>query len=171
VNRSPVVVLGLGNELFTDEGVGVVASRRLEVLDLPGVDVVDGGTLGIALLPEIADRRGVLVLDAVIADAREPGEVVVLGPHDLTRPNLLLYSAHQIGVQEALLAARLAGRAPIHVAGVGMVPFSLDTGFGITFEAEQRLGSMVDTAIEILAGWGVPVPEGSGSGPRREGPR
>jgi hydrogenase maturation protease len=151
-------VLGLGNELFTDEGVGVAASRRIADLDLPAVEVVDGGTLGLALLPEITDREAVLVLDAVVKKGREPGEVIVLEARDLTHPNLLLYSAHQIGVQEAVLAARLADTAPSLMAGVGMVPYSLATGYGITPAANRRLAVMVDTALEILGEWGVEAP-------------
>jgi hydrogenase maturation protease len=151
-------VLGLGNELLTDEGVGVAASRRIAGLELPAVDVVDGGTLGLALLPEITGREAVLVLDAVVKKGREPGEVIVLEARDLTHPNLLLYSAHQIGVQEAVLAARLAENAPSLLAGVGMVPYSLATGYGITPAADRRLGVMVDRALEILGGWGVDTP-------------
>ena len=66
-DRPPILVLGIGNELFTDEGLGVVAARRIAQSGLPGVEVLDGATLGLALLPEIADRDAVLLLDAIVA--------------------------------------------------------------------------------------------------------
>ena len=158
MSRPPFAVLGLGNELFTDEGVGVEAARRVGELGIMDVEIVDGGTLGLGLLPEIEGRRGVLVLDAVVSDGAEPGTLLHLERADLLRPHLLLYSAHQIGVQEALAAAELAGGAPEFVAGVGLVPFSLDTGYGLTAAAEARLPALVGAAVGILASWGVEVP-------------
>jgi hydrogenase maturation protease len=158
MTRAGFLVLGLGNELFRDEGLGVEAARRVEALGLADVEVIDGGTLGLGLLPEIDDRRGVLVLDAVVAEAAAPGDLVALNAADLIRPHLLLYSAHQIGVQEALAAAQLAGRAPRLVAGIGMAPFSLETGYGLTTAALERLPAMVDAALDVLSSWGVEVP-------------
>jgi hydrogenase maturation protease len=151
--RARFAVLGLGNELFTDEGVGVEAARAVSELGLPDVDALDGGTLGLALLPEIEGRTGLLVLDAMAAPGRESGEVVVLGADELVRPRLLLMSAHQVGIAETLGAATLMGVRPPLLAAVGMVPFSLDTGYGITPAARERLPEMVDSAVEILEGW------------------
>ena len=158
MSRARFLVLGLGNELFTDEGLGVEAARRVDALGLDDVEVVDGGTLGIGLLPEIDDRHGVLILDAVVAAGTVPGELVSLDREDLMRSHLLLYSAHQIGVQEALAAIDLAGRAPERVGGIGMVPFSLETGYGLTAEAQDRLPQLVSAALDVLAAWGVEVP-------------
>lgn len=157
MSRASVLVLGLGNELFTDEGLGVAAARMVDEAGLPDVEVVDGGTLGLGLVPEIADREGVLILDAVVSEGRTPGDLVVLGRDDLIAPRVLLYSAHQIGVQEALTAAELAGQAPSHVAGIGMVPFSLETGYGLTDEARERLPRLRDAAFDVLAAWGIEV--------------
>lgn len=151
--RPPFLVLGLGNELFTDEGVGVAAARRLARLDLPGVEVLDGGTLGLALLPELAGREGLLLLDALLLPGGRPGEVAVLTGDELPGAHVLLTSAHQLGVVEALAAAELAGRAPGRVAAVGMVPSSLETGYGLTPLAAARVGAMVSRAATLLATW------------------
>lgn len=150
-----ILVLGLGNELFTDEGVGVVASRLIEQMCLPGVEVVDGGTLGLALLPTIEGRRALLILDALLSNELPPGEVVVLDGDFLRREARLLYSAHQLGVNEVLAATDLVGVSPGLVAAIGMVPASVGTGYGLTSVGETALPSMVDRAVEILAGWGV----------------
>jgi hydrogenase maturation protease len=150
-----VLVLGLGNELFTDEGVGVVASRLIERMGLPAVEVVDGGTLGLALLPTIEGRQALLILDAFLSEELAPGEIVDLDIEDLRREARLLYSAHQLGVNEVLAAADLVGATPGLVAAVGMVPASVETGFGLSGVAEKALPSMVDKALEILASWGV----------------
>jgi hydrogenase maturation protease len=155
---APHLVLGLGNELFTDEGIGIVASRRFGDLDIPDVEVVDGGTLGIALLPTVAGRRSVLVFDAVVATGAESGEIIVLGADEVRRGSRVLYSAHQLGINEVLVAAELAGSRPPNVAAVGLVPYSLETGYGITPEAEDRIPAMIEQGLEILAEWGVVGP-------------
>ena len=152
-SRAPFAVLGLGNELFTDEGLGVQAGWEVQRAGLSDVEVLDGGTLGLALLPEIEGRVGLLVLDAMVAAGSEPGDIVVLGPEELVRPKMLLMSAHQVGIAETLGAATLLGTSPRLLAAVGIVPFSLDTGYGISPEAQARIPAMVETAIEILQRW------------------
>ncbi len=155
---APHLVLGLGNELFTDEGIGIAAARRFEELALPGVDVVDGGTLGIALLPTVAGRASVLVFDAVVASDAEPGDIVVLEADEVRRGTQILYSAHQLGINEVLIAAELAGSKRPNVAAVGLVPYSLDTGYGVTKAAEERIPAMIERGLAILATWGVVEP-------------
>jgi len=155
---APNLVLGLGNELFTDEGIGIAAARRFEELALPGIDVVDGGTLGIALLPTVAGRASVLVFDAVVAADARPGDIVVLEADEVRRGTQILYSAHQLGINEVLIAAELAGAERPNVAAVGLVPFSLDTGYGITPEARECLPAMIERGLSILTAWGVVEP-------------
>jgi len=155
---APHLVLGLGNELFTDEGIGIAAARHFGELSLPGIDVVDGGTLGIALLPTVAGRASVLVFDAVVASDAEPGDIVVLEADEVRRGTQILYSAHQLGINEVLVAAELAGSQRPNVAAVGLVPFSLETGYGITADAEERIPAMIERGLEILTAWGVVEP-------------
>ena len=153
--RAGVLVLGLGNELFTDEGVGVVAARRLEELNLPDVEIIDGGTLGIALLPEVEGREALLVLDAVAKVGAQPGEIIEFAEEDLYRPLKLMYSAHQVGIDETLAAAKLIGNAPRRARAVGLVPYSLETGYGLSSQAEERLDELLSKARAVMAEWGV----------------
>jgi hydrogenase maturation protease len=150
--RRPIAVLGLGNELFTDEGLGVRAAFEVAAR-IPEVDVLDGGTLGIQLLPEIEGREGLLVLDAMVTEGGEPGDIVEMDASELVKPRMLLMSAHQVGIAETLGAATLLGAAPPLLAAIGMVPFSLETGYGLTPEAESRLPVMVDRALAVLQEW------------------
>jgi hydrogenase maturation protease len=152
---SDIAVLGLGNELFTDEGVGVVAAREIGTLSLEDVEVIDGGTLGLSLLPSIEGRRGLLVLDSVMVEGGEPGDVIVYDGDELRREARLLYSAHQLGVNEVLAAADLMGTSPGVLAAVGMVPSSLDTGYGLSDVAKEALPAMLEGALGVLASWGV----------------
>jgi len=155
---APVLVLGLGNELFTDEGLGVEAARRIGALGYLGIEVVDGGTLGLDLVPTLADRRCLLVLDAVVAEGAEPADVLLLDDSTVRSTRRLLMSAHQLGLSEALAAVDLWGKGPEQCVGVGMVPVSLDTGYGLSSEVEANLPGMIDQARAVLAGWGVEAP-------------
>lgn len=156
---APVLVLGVGNELFTDEGLGCVAARAVGQLDLPGVEVLDGSTLGIALLPALAGRDAVLLLDATMRSDAAPGDLLVLRGEEVPASRHLTMSAHQIGVSEALAAAELAGCRPPQLAAVGLVPVSLETGYGLSDAVAQRIPDLVRAACAILREWGVDVPE------------
>ena len=76
--RAPWLVLGIGNELFHDEGLGIAAAKRVQDMHLPDVEVLDGGTLGLAITPEMEGRKGVLVFDAVVGGGSVAGDVLVL---------------------------------------------------------------------------------------------
>ncbi|MGA7228999.1 MAG: hydrogenase maturation protease [Acidimicrobiia bacterium] len=153
--RAGCLVLGLGNELFSDEGVGVAAARRIAAMDLPDVEVVDGGTLGLSLLPTVEGRRALLVIDALLDPERAPGDVVVIASEELRREARLLYSAHQLGVNEVLAAADLVGTTPEKVAAVGMVPSTVETGYGLSPLAQNRLPAMIESVMGVLASWEI----------------
>ena len=163
LRRPPVAVLGLGNTLLTDEGVGVAAARQIAVLGLPGVQVLDGGTLGLALLPEVEGRQAVLILDAVTAPGRLPGDIVRLSGPALHRGWRRCVSAHQLGITDVLALADLSGQAPGQLAAVGMVPASLSLGCGLSAAVQRSLPAMVRAACAVLSSWGVPASPAGGS--------
>jgi hydrogenase maturation protease len=155
--RAPVLVLGVGNELFTDEGLGCVAARRIAEIAPPGTDVLDGATLGLSLLPELSGRSALLLLDAIAADGAEPGDLVELVGEQVPARYRTALSVHQIGVQEALAAAEFAGCRPPVLAALGLVPADLSTGYGLSPLAASRLDALADRALVILSTWGCPT--------------
>ena len=155
MTRPRFLVLGIGNELFTDEGIGVVAARAF-AKDAPAdVEVVDGSTLGIELTPTIADRDGVIVLDSLPPDHAAPGTVVSLDDGDVKRQRRLVYSVHQIDLVDALTAAELSGVAPKRFSVVGAVPASLETGYGLTATCAGAVSEMVARTARCLREWGA----------------
>lgn len=150
---APILVLGLGNELFSDEGLGVEAARRVSALELANAEVVDGGTLGLELVPTLADREYLVVLDAVVADGAEPGTILVLDDSTVRSARQLLVSAHQLGLSEALAAVDLWGRGPEVCAGIGMVPASLDTGYGLSPAIVARIDALTKRAAGMVEEW------------------
>lgn len=153
--RAGTLVLGVGNILYRDEGVGVAAAAALAARSFPGVDVLDGGTLGLSLFSEVEGRDSLLVFDAVAGSGEPPGTVLVFGPEVVGKGFQLCLSAHQLGVSELLATAALAGQAPQRVLAVTMVPASLELGFGLTAVAEGALAGMVARGVGVLADWGV----------------
>jgi hydrogenase maturation protease len=111
--NSRILVLGVGNLLLRDEGVGVHAVRALEAqCALPDhVRVVDGGTAGPALLGEILDCDRLIVVDAARLDA-PPGTITRLGAASLPRVFKAKQSAHDWGLCEVILQAQLLGHHP-----------------------------------------------------------
>ena len=93
------LILGVGNILLGDEGVGVRIVQALENRSeiLPHFDVVDGGTCGMELLDEMANREHIIIIDAVLAN-KQPGEIIVL--HDEQVPVFFSrkISPHQLGI-------------------------------------------------------------------------
>ena len=151
-----ILVLGLGNILLGDEGVGV---RVVEALDAgyvlqPAVDLVDGGTSGMDMLDIVAERDHVIVADAVSTGAA-PGTVVRLTGRAVPAFFRNRISPHQLGLSDLLAALTLMDRSPKDLTLIGCVPQSLDTALELTPKIAARVPEMLALVIETLAGLGV----------------
>lgn len=153
--RAGLLVLGLGNLLCADDGAGVAAVERLRAThDLPeGVRVLDGGTLGLALLPYLCDARAAILVDAIAADA-PPGTLVRLEGDEVGRAAAHRLSPHQIGVADLLDGARLLGDGPERLVLVGVVPGSIGLALERTPPVEARIDDLVARVVEEAAALG-----------------
>lgn len=151
-----VVVLGIGNTILSDEGVGVHAALALaDRYDLPeGVEVIDGGTAGMELLEPLADADLVVVLDAVRA-RRPAGSLVCLTGREVPVFFRSKLSPHQVSICDVLASLEFAGQAPADLVLIGAEPLRLDLGLELTPELAAVVPAMVDAAIEELARRGV----------------
>ena len=148
---SPVLVLGLGNLLLTDDAVGL---RMLEALEAestdPDVDFVDGGTQGIALTGYLSGRSAVLVLDAIGLGAA-PGTVHVLRDDDIAQlRSRRSTNAHEGNGLSLIETVRVLGNFPARLAVVGVEPALVKTGIGLSPEVEAAMRLALDQAREIL---------------------
>jgi hydrogenase maturation protease len=149
--RTPVLVVGLGNVLLEDDGVGVYAIEELlrRYRLPPGVTVVDGGTSASDLLEEMADREQLIVVDAVALE-RPPGTLVRMVNEEVPALFRGHLSPHQLGLSDTLAALTLMGRSPHRIAVLGMVPKSLDLRIGLSPEGRAGLNGLVDLlAVEL----------------------
>jgi hydrogenase maturation protease len=119
-------VIGVGNILLSDEGVGVHLADELGKRGtLPGVEFVDGGVAGGALLNLIEDQGRVILLDCVAAPF-PPGTVIKMVPEDLKRSKDARYSLHDLNLADAIDLMRLRGTLP-EMMILGIVPADIDT--------------------------------------------
>jgi hydrogenase maturation protease len=144
-DRTPLLVLGLGNVLCGDDGLGAVAvhlvERRYRAPD--GVEVLDGGTLGLSLLPCLEQAEQAILVDAIRTDD-PPGTLVRLEGDDVAPAVASRLSVHQVGVMDLLEAARWRGRLPPRLVLLGIVPQSLELGVSRTAVVEAALPALVE---------------------------
>jgi hydrogenase maturation protease len=146
---SPLLILGLGNVLLCDDGVGSAAVTALvDQYETPnGVSVLDGGTLGLALLPYLEDASSVILVDAVRADA-PPGTLVRLAGDEVGPAVATRLSPHQIGVADLLDGAHWRDRYPSRVLLLGIVPEALDLHVGLSPRVAAALPRLVECVVE-----------------------
>lgn len=148
----PVLVLGLGNLLLRDEGVGVHVAQAMQAMELPnGVEVVDGATAGLDLLDIVASRRRVIVIDAIEGECL-PGTVVRLTPGDLAPRDDALVSLHGLGLVEALSLCGRLGLAPGDVVIFGVKPAKVEYGLELSTELNRLLPRIVDLVLGEIEG-------------------
>ena len=150
-----VLVLGIGNLLMRDDGVGVHVVQRL-IDDQPrlpdDVRVVDGGTLGLDLLPLVDEARALVVVDAVDLRAR-PGTVRILRDAELNDTPGGHLSPHQVGLRDLLAVGRLTGRLPDRLALVAVQPAAIEPGLDLTAAcraAVPRAVAAVRAEIDVV---------------------
>jgi hydrogenase maturation protease len=150
-----ITVLGVGNLLLTDEGVGVHAVRALAERhseDMPEVEFLDGGTLGLNLLSFVEDTPSLLLLDAVDF-GQTPGTVSTLEGDSIQRFAGIKLSEHQVTLQEVLGLAQIRGRLPGRIMLIGMQPAILATGDSLSPTASAALPEMLAKAETMLRSW------------------
>ena len=154
-----VLVLGIGNLLWADEGFGVRAVEQLHAGHaLPeSVTVMDGGTQGLLLLEPVCSADAVLVFDAI--DFRlPPGTLKVLRNAEVPVWSETTMSLHQASFMELLSLAQLRGRFPTRITVIGVQPEVLDDlGGSLSACVRARLDEAVTLGVAELQSWGVPV--------------
>lgn len=153
-----ILIIGMGNVLMQDEGVGVRAVEEFESQYIipDSVTVVDGGTTGMELYNPIRTCDILIVADAV--NTGDPyGSLVRIANEQVPAFFQVKLSNHQLGLSDLLALLRLKGETPEHIAIIGMVPHSLENQLGLTEEAEAGLAGMVEMLVAELAALDVPV--------------
>jgi hydrogenase maturation protease len=152
---APYLVLGIGNQLLGDDGVGIALLHSL--LEVPSegtnqVEFMDGGTQGLALLGHLENRKGVLLLDAINLGAA-PGTVHVISAEEAMAPNQTVPTAHGSNAVELLSAAKLVGYFPEKVTIVGIEPAEIKTTIALSIPVKAAIPEGRRQALAVLAGF------------------
>ena len=149
------VVIGLGNPLMGDDCLGLAALARLRdgwQLDAD-VELVDGGTWGLCLLPVIEDAARVLLLDAIDVGA-PPGTLHVLERGRLPRYLATKISPHQVDLRDVLALAELRGTLPQQTIAIGLQPGAVELSSELSEPVRGRLDDLLAAVTRQLRVWG-----------------
>ena len=151
-----ILVLGIGNLLMADDGVGVRVAQGLSSrYSFPdGVTVLDGGTLGLDLLPRLEGVERLLVVDAV-ETGENPGTLVRLTGDEIPFALETKVSPHQMGLKDLLTVAALQGHVPLEMVLWGVQPASIELDMALTAAVAETLHVLQEKVLEELAVWGV----------------
>ena len=152
-----VVVIGLGNSLLADDGVGVRAIQRLQgemAGDGAGIDWIDGGTLNFSLLQYLEDARALIVIDAAQLGA-PPGTVRVYQGDEMDAmvANGRRSSVHEAGLADLMAMARLKDCLPEHRALISVQPDRIDWGEQLSAPVAEALPGICERARLMALRW------------------
>jgi hydrogenase maturation protease len=155
-----ITVIGLGTPLMGDDGLGLVALERLRAeYDLPAeVELMDGGTWGMSLLPTIEDADRLLFIDAINTGAAA-GTEIVLTRDEIPRYLSTKVSPHQVDLRDVLALAEFRGTLPQDTIAIGLQPDRVEMYVGLSPALERRLDGLMATVVRQLAAWGSPAIE------------
>lgn len=155
-DRKPIVVLGIGNSLLTDDGAGLHVLSALAAGGLPeGMVLVDGGTIGLALLTEIEKAGALVAVDACQMGLPVGAMRVFEGTGMDATLGGTKRSAHEVALADLMDAARLSGSLPARRALVGIQPGSTGWGLEPGPEVARAIPEAVAAVLRLAEAWSL----------------
>lgn len=148
-NNKRIVVLGVGNELLSDEGVGIHVVKEIQQKNIfpPEIEVMEGGTDGFGLINIITDTDRLIVIDS-IKGGSEPGTLYKFDIEDAPgTPDLFKTSVHQIGILEVINLSSLIGKTP-KTTVIGVEPKSITTGMELSEDVRAKIPRVIELIKE-----------------------
>jgi hydrogenase maturation protease len=157
---SKLLVMGVGNTLLQDDGVGVHVTESLRTLchrgagtEFPGLEIIDGGTIGLSLLPEIEDADAVIVVDASEI-GEQPGTIRIFRDREI---DLQLSgkrrTVHEVALADLFAAAAIRGRSPARRALIAIQPATTDWGVHPTPAVQAAIPRACEAIITLARQW------------------
>jgi len=150
------LVLGIGNTIMSDDGIGVRVVRELTTrFRFPeSVSILDGGTLGLDLLPHLEGVTNLLIIDAVMTQD-PPGTIVRMEGEEIPKVFATKLSPHQMGLQDLLAVSSLMGHTPSSMVLIGAVPSELGMGTDLSPALQGSVEPLVALALDELGRFGI----------------
>lgn len=150
-----IAVLGLGNPLMADEGVGIEVIRRLlrRGDEFPDVDFIDAGTAGFGLLHMLSGRRRAMMIDCCLMGS-PPGTIAMFTPDDVNSVKKLShFSVHEADILQVIDLARRIGDCPEDIVIFGIEPLSVELRTSLSTVLAERLDDYVERIAAQLSAW------------------
>lgn len=155
-NKQDVVLLGLGNLLMEDEGIGIHVLRHIEETYrfMPEIEMIDGGTAGFELLPFFEDYDKIIMIDAVEFE-KEPGFIGRIENDDILTQLTEKMSLHHLGITDVLSTSKLLEYDPSEVIMIGIQPQQMDVRMGLSELLQSKIEPVTAEVLRIFEKWGV----------------
>ncbi len=148
-------MLGIGNLLMADDGLGVHAVQKLKDFQFPeNVEIVDGGTRGLDLLPFLEDKTHIIFIDAINLN-KKPGELIILKGDELKSYLNIKFTPHEIGISDLLFSAGLMGILPEEIVLIGLQPYKIEPEIELSDVIKEKLNLLIDEILKILQSWDI----------------
>lgn len=154
-NPRKVLVMGIGNTLQQDDGIGIHVTDTLRAGQAadPNLDIIDGGTIGLSLLPEIEDADAVIIVDASEIGAK-PGTIRVFRNQEIDRQiSGKRRTVHEVALADLFSAAAIRGRSPEERVLVAIQPASTETGLEPTPDVKAAIPRACETITALTRRW------------------
>ncbi len=153
---SLITVLGVGNILLSDEGVGVKVIEKLEkeYIFPDNVVLLDGGTLGLGLTYFITGSERLIIVDAV-KGGKEPGTIYKFNKEEILRKFNEKISFHELGLSEVLGVLSVLEREPRDIVLIGIEPEKIELGTELSQKVKERLEDLEEEVLKVLNSWGI----------------
>ncbi len=144
-----MVVIGVGNLLLKDEGIGIHTVKALQEINLPrDVKIIDGGTApDLIAYTEAGDK--LIIIDAARAGG-EPGTIYRFHPQDLSEESNQIISAHELGVEQNLRLMSLMGNEPAEIVIIGIEPGEIEWGTELSAELRQKVPQIISIVLKEI---------------------
>ncbi len=154
--RSNLVLIGLGNILLRDEGIGVRAVEALQKrFEFPDdLTILDGGTLGLDLLPYVEGRERVFFIDALDC-GKDAGSILILEDGEIPAHLAPSLSFHQVGLSDLLFALKFKSGLPLKMTLIGVQPAVIETGLSLSPKLEEKMECLLTVILQKLSEWGI----------------
>jgi len=139
-------VVGVGNLLLKDEGIGVHIAHALQQIDIPyNVKIIDGGTS--PDLPDCLENVDKLIIIDAVKTGGQPGTIYRFHPYDMDIESEGIISLHELGLAQSLRMMRLMGNEPKETVTIGIEPKEIDWGTELSAELQQKIPEIINIVL------------------------
>jgi len=150
-----ILVLGIGNILMSDDGVGVEVIKILQKEpDIPqNVLLIDGGTQGLDLMPYFENIDKVILIDAIVSKDKKAGDLVVIEHKDIITTLGQKMSVHEIGIVDLLVSLSLIDKEPKELKLIGLTPQSVEFAYGLSQVVQKNIPTLIEAIKSQIKSW------------------